>query len=211
MNKNPIVYDEDQLEEIEQFIETQWGAGENGYVCHELTSEYVHTDIQVNGDDEGTILSTFGMGARAINSPLPDFEHIELLMYASPILAEDSANDHSRVLTACAELVRLSKYPFREDSWIGPGHTIDASDEFCETFGYPYFLFLEYPYKATVTGVGKITYLVVVPVFEDEVTQMIEREEYATFMQDYYAYFENLKYEKNIFHIDVKRPHLTEQ
>ena len=209
MNKNPIFYDEEQLEEMEQFIEKEWRTGNNGSICHEMKSEYVHTDVYVMADEEETVLVTCGVGAREMNSPLPEYGHCEFILFASVDLQENAA-ESSKLLTACTELTKVSKYSFREDTWIGPGHTINASDDFRETFGYSYFLFLEYPVCAKVSGIGEVRYLIAIPVYEDEVEEMTKRREYATFLKAYFDYFEDPEYERDIFRIDGSRPHFID-
>ena len=210
MRKNTILYDENQQEEIENFIEEQWGTRDSGYICHEMKSEYVHTDVQVISDEEGTILATFGVGAREMNSPLPDYTRTELLMYASSALGKDTQSNQTKpLMTACAELTHISKFPFRENTWLGPGHTINATDQFKEEFGYAYFLFVEYPEAANLSDIGDVHYLIVIPVYEEEVQMMIENREYASFLQAYFEYYEDSLSEREIFQIDVKRPNLA--
>ena len=210
MNKNPIFYNEDQMEEIEQFMDEQWNTEGKGMICHELRSDYVHTDVHVMQDVEETALVTCGVGARKMAASLPKYARAEFILYASPDLKGDMVENND-LMTACAELTNISKYPFREDTWIGPGHTINASDDFRETFGYPYFLFLEYPVCAKVSGIGEIRYLIAIPVYEDEVEEMTKRREYATFLKAYFDYFENPEYARDIFRIDSDRPHLVDQ
>ena len=210
MNKDPILYDEDQMEEIERFMDEQWNTEGKGMICHELRSDYVHTDVHVMQDEEETALVTCGVGAREMASPLPKYARTEFILFASPNLKGDVV-ENKDLMTACAELTDISKYPFREDTWIGPGHTINASDGFRETFGYPYFLFLEYPSCAKVSGIGEVRYLIAVPIYEDEVEEMTKRREYASFLKTYFDYFEDPEYERDIFRIDAARPHLVGQ
>ncbi len=40
MDKTPVMYSPEQMDEIEEFIYDQWG-GEAGSVIHELQSEYL--------------------------------------------------------------------------------------------------------------------------------------------------------------------------
>lgn len=210
MNAAPIQYHEKQQEGIEQFIEEEWGTEISGNIVHEIESEYVHTDIQTINDGSEITLVTCGVGAREMNSPLPGFSRTELIMYASPELETDPDSGSAQpYLTACNELIKISKYPFREDTWIGPRHTINASEQFADTFGYPYFLFVEYPETAKLSKTKEVHFLIAVPIYEEELNQMMECEEgFMPFMMKYFTYFEDPVNEGNIFRIDVERPQL---
>lgn len=49
-----------------------------------------------------------------MNAPVESFERIELVMNASQDVD---------IIVPLREIVRLSKYPFRNDTWLGMGHT----------------------------------------------------------------------------------------
>ena len=101
-------YTPKQMEEIIGFIEENFGEGE--FIAHETESEYVHTDVNISDDGEMKNLVTFGMGAGRMNAPVEPFERIELVM---------SASQDIDIIVPLGELVRLSKYPFRNDTWLG--------------------------------------------------------------------------------------------
>ncbi len=209
MNKKPVEYTAKQMDEIEDFIHKQWG-GKCGYILHEIQSEYLHTDVQIIEDeDDGTVtLATFGMGARKMNSPLPDYKRAELLMLGSAKLNAKADNEPNKdIFFACSELVRLTKYPFANDTWFGPGHTINASEEFEEAFGYQFFLFIEYKEKAKLSGLGNVGYLLAIPVYEDERNWMASHVNGSQLFID--AYFDSFDDDGNdMFMIDIPRRHI---
>lgn len=135
MDKQPIWYTEEQENEIQAFIQLNFG--ESNFVSHELESEYVHTDTAlIAPDGQSRTFVTFGMGARPMHSPT-QVKRIELAISASP-----AVDVHSKdAFLLAGEVTHISKYPFREDTWLGEGHTINASEDFKERFGYAYFAF----------------------------------------------------------------------
>ena len=209
MRRGPVFYDDVQERVIRQFIQDQWGAEDNGLILHEITSEYVHSDILAIGRmNEGKVLITVGTGAREMNSPFPAFNRIELVLYASNgfnTYADQGNVD--RYLTAAAELQSLSKYPFRNDTWFGPGHTVRASDAFSQAFGYSYFLFVEHVDAASLSGIGNVHFLVGIPVYEEERDWMANNESGSgRFIKEYVDEFKHNDNVENAFLIDVPRP-----
>ena len=181
--KTPSFLTVEQMEEIEEEMSFWWGE-EGGYVVHEITSEYVHTDVASFGKRDGPkTFATFGMCSRKMAVPenAPDWcgRRIELVMRASPdvqieIDEKKESKGIGEAAFACDELGRTSKYPFRERTWLGPFHTINASDEFKERFGYSYYLFI--PYKETeIRGLGRVDFLQLIPVYEEERDWMASR------------------------------------
>ena len=136
MKKTPYLYNTIQSEEIQEFISDNFGKG-GGYIAHELKSEYVHTDTMlIESKNADRTFVTFGMGARKMNTP-NNAKRCELVMYSTKNIATESKES----FIISGELARISKFPFREDTWLGTGHTMDASEEFKETFGYDFFAF----------------------------------------------------------------------
>ncbi len=172
-DKKPVLYDEIQLREIQDHIDLHWGESKNGgMICRETVSEYVRTDVQMlGGEGEEKAFVTFGAGARKTRSPLPAFGRVEYVMYASKGLSA------GRAPLAAAELQSLGKYPFRNDTWFGPGHTVKASGAFSKEFGYRYFLFIETCQAARLSRIGEVNFLVAVPVYEEERDWMASRED----------------------------------
>ena len=122
-------YTPKQMEEIIEIISEIFGAGE--FIAHETKSEYVHTDVNISDDGEMKNFVTFGMGAGRMNAPVEPFERIELIMNASQDVD---------ITIPLGEIVRLSKFPFRNDTWLGIGHTLSFTDHFKNAFGYEYIL-----------------------------------------------------------------------
>ena len=164
MNTTPIMYTDKQFEILEEFARKNFGSHYD-FVVHEITSEYVHTDIFIIKTSAGEKqFVTCGMGAREMKAP-DNCKRCELVMHAS----------NSFIVTceeACilsAELVRISKFPFREETWLGAGHTLDVSKKFKETFGFDYFAFVKLPFSASLPKIdGDINFLLAVPIYEEE-------------------------------------------
>ena len=164
--KSPTLYNPLQLEQIQKFIYNTFGGEEDGLIAHELTSEYVHTDVQIvapEGDSRTFV--TVGMGAREMNAPYPvlGLRRVELLMCASPDLDIYS----EEAMTIVNELVSLSKFPFRENTWLHHGHTIDASDAFRDTFGFDAFGFIGIDFTE-IDGIGDVDFLLTIPIHKEE-------------------------------------------
>ena len=187
-------YTPKQMEEIIGFIEENFGGGE--FIAHERESEYVHTDVNISDDGEMKNLVTFGMGAGRMNAPVEPFERIELVM---------SVSQNIDIIVPLGELVRLSKYPFRNDTWLGMGHTVNFTDDFNKTFGYEYVLLapssLVFSPRDTTNGVKNVIFLTVVPIYKDEREWIVENNSFV-----YLDLLYN-KFGDDMFKVDVKREH----
>lgn len=173
-NKFPIYYEEHTRELVENFIYSQFGEAGDGSIAHELTSEYVHSDVHTFSSDKffgDNIYATCGMGAREQNSPLDEYKRVELLMMAGP----DTKND----MTIINQLVHLTKFFFKHDGWVGAWHTIDCLDDFKNKFGYSAFLFLpEILGEIDIPEfTSSIKILSLVPIYENEREVLIRCDE----------------------------------
>ena len=161
----PVIYTPEQLIEIQNFIIANFGSNKTDYISHELESKYVHSDVLiVDNQVDLKVFASIGMGAKEMNSPTDSFQNIELMGFASEKL--DIKSEESLIIAG--ELTRLTKFPFSENTWFGPGHTVNASEEFKEAFGYEYFLFTYSGFSADVSGIGKVNYLTLIPLYENE-------------------------------------------
>ena len=207
----PILYDEESREQVEKFIyehfECEDESDEEGMICHEIKSEYVHTDVyNFNSGiiDGNRIYVTCGMGARSQNSLRPGYDHIELMMFGSENLKND--------IYVMNQLVNLSKYPFRNSSWVGPFHTIDVVDNIKEKFGYSYLWFL--PEFAEVEAKNlfeesthTVKFLPLVPLYEDERNVLARMDESSEELRN--RLLEALREDSSTFCVDVPRPNLA--
>ena len=159
-----ICYTPEQVAQLQTYISETFGGGEEGFIGHELESEYVHTDVAaLTTEDDDHCFVTFGMSTRAMHAPISALAHVELLMFASK--DTDFSSFEARVIMS--ELQSLSKFPFRNDTFLGPGHTIAASNLFEETFGLDAFAFLPME-MAQIDGVGDVLFLAVIPIYQQE-------------------------------------------
>lgn len=193
MKKDVIYYTLEQMDAVQEFINKSFGDGGEGLVGHEIKSEYVHSDVAVVTAKEGSrCFATFGMGAREMNSPLAadGLGRAELMMFGSA----DMELTGEEALAVASELQWLSKIPFRNDTWLGPGHTVPASDNFRKTFGFDAFV-LDVIAAQDFEELGKILFLAAIPIYEGEREAMmrgssldvVERMEEAFGDEIYYA------------------------
>ena len=80
-------------------------------------------------------------------------------------------------MTIAAELASLSKFPFRENTWLHHGHTIDASDVFREAFGFDAFAFICVDF-AQIDGIGEVDFLLTIPIHKEEREWIMETDAY---------------------------------
>ena len=194
-----LSYTPEQMNEIVEFISQKYEGG--GYIAHEKESDYVHTDIHISTCDETRSLVTFGMGAAKMNSPFEEFKRIELVMKSS--LDTDVTSRTGRDLLS--GLIDLSKYPFRNDTWFGWGHTVDVSKSFAEAFGYEFVLLAPTSHVFspcdTTNNVKNVMFLEVIPIYADEREWIVEN--------DSFVYMDLLynKFGDDMFNVDIKREH----
>ena len=189
-------YAPEQLTEIQTYIATNFGSNQTDYIAHELESKYVHTDVLiVDNQTDLKVYASIGMGARKMNSPIDSLQNIEIMGFASKKL--DISSDNS--LMIASEITRLTKFPFSENTWFGPGHTVNASEEFKKAFGYDYFLFTYSGFSLEVSDIGNINYLTLIPLYENERNFIVENGD-IVFLQKLLA-----KYGASIFALNEQR------
>lgn len=172
MNNTPVMYSPDEMEKLQNYITTTFGTP-GDYLAHEMTSEYVHTDVQICHDQDIRHLVTFGMSARAMQAPLPSLQKTELVISVSDSF--DLMSREGAVLLG--ELTGLTKFPFRKDTWLGHGHTVPASKEFREVFGYDCWLFMEFLRDPFVNvGGDAVHFLQAIPIYNAEREWIMEND-----------------------------------
>lgn len=161
----PAIYTPEQLIEIQNYIAANFGSNETDYIAREIESNYIHTDVLIiDNKNDLKVFASMGMGARAMNTPDNDFNNIELMCFASQDLDVSS----EETLLIANAIVRTTKFPFSDNTWFGPGHTINVSDDFKEQFGYDYFLFLYSGFTTVISGIGNVNYLILIPLYSEE-------------------------------------------
>ena len=72
INKHCHMYTPEQMDDVMDFIEEKFGCGgkrpNDGLLSHEVTSEYVHTDVVMTGKEDYQHFVTCGMGAREMSN-----------------------------------------------------------------------------------------------------------------------------------------------
>ncbi len=195
MDKLPIMYNDYQMNKIQKFIDKNFGRG-SGFLYHEIYSEYVHTDVYVAVNEDGVKnLVTFGMSAREMCPAVIGFGSIEFVMKLSKEI--DAKSKEACVVTG--ELQSLSKFPFRENTCLGPGHTINVSKQFKDTFGYDYVVFYDSGLTFKMSKSKEVKFLLAVPVYKEEREWMVEN--------DSFLFLDELldEYGENVFKVDFRR------
>lgn len=200
-------YTPEQMEEIIEFIAKNYEGG--GYIAHETESDYVHTDVYIAEDEENGMRDfiTFGMGAALmdvpIDAPLWVYERIELAMHTS-LNSGVTSREGSEALSF---LVNLSKYPFRNNTWFGPGHTVDVPKSFADTFGYDFVLLEPTSLVFSPSDIAKdndvdeVKFLEVIPIYADEREWIVKNNSFI------YLALLNIKFGNKMCLVDVKREH----
>lgn len=168
-----------------------------------MESKFVHTDVYIAEDEENgkRDFITFGMGAAEMDSPIEIFERMELVMHTSLNINTASKEGGD----ALSFIVGLSKYPFRNDTWFGWGHTVDVPKYFEDTFGYQFVLLAPtihlFSLEDTTDGIKNVIFAEIVPIYDDEREWIVEN--------DSFVYLELLynKFGDDMFKIDVKCEH----
>ena len=174
-----ICYTPEQVAQLQTYISETFGGGEDDLVGHEIESEYVHTDVQIIATkDNDLCFVTTGMGARKMISPCPDFRRAELLMYTSKEIAPTS----KEAFIIVSELQRLSKFPFRNNTWLFHSHTLPASEPFRQTFGFDAFALIWVETAEQIEGIGEIPFLQLIPIYADERQWIMDTDTFEGYM-----------------------------
>ncbi len=161
-----VYYTLEEMKAVENYIESALGiTDESGFDAHEIMSDYVHSDVLIRKNENGeTIFASLGMGAREMETPREGYERIELVMFSKG--ETEVGTEKSFQLSSTVN--GMTKYPFINNTWFGPGHTVSMSQSDKEKYGYDAFALLENTEPTEVTGLGVVHFLTMVPIYEDE-------------------------------------------
>jgi hypothetical protein len=189
--------DETEMDAIQEHVRAH--IGEFDEVMHEIISEGVHLDLLAvhvpEEDDEPiTFITTMGMSAVPMNMPEMALEEgedesdlpspfAELFMLLPGLWPKDAESlevqDHwwpYRVLKECGRVPALF------DTFLGPGHTIPNGDPpepyapNCPFTGVLILpgMFLEEEFATLQIGEKRVEFLMVVPLYTEEMTHKLE-------------------------------------
>lgn len=166
-HQKTTVYNEKESEQVENELEKNFGAITKIY--HEIVSDDVHIDIAEVAETETMPfqkLFTIGMGAKKMRVPAgiskKEFERAELALF----LAHPVNGDWPFTM-----LKTIARMPFRQNTWIGHGHTIDLGEEIAEGHAFRGALLLSLHGNGSglkLTGGKKINYYLVIPLYPKE-------------------------------------------
>ncbi len=129
---NLIIYNEQQLAEMESVIAARFGAFEK--VFHEIESQDIHVDIAVippTEDKPYYTLVTMGLSAYKMHTPHDldgqnlEYAEIFVRLPADWQVGEEDENWYWPIRT----LKMLAHLPFDNRTWLGWGHTIQCSED----------------------------------------------------------------------------------
>ncbi|MDY6037601.1 MAG: suppressor of fused domain protein [Eubacterium sp.] len=173
---NLEVYEEDEIDMLEEYICKQYGEFEN--VFHEIFSPDIHVDIAIvppNENQDYYTLITMGMGAHKMNVPeeLSEYnlDRAELVTYLPKDWKLDS--DEEIWYWPLRWLKILSRLPIEQDTWLGFGHTVPSGEPVAEDVSYNCFMLIDD--ASTVVGTDKtINFYTMLPLYEEEMHYKID-------------------------------------
>ena len=173
-------YSESEQLEYENFIENTFGNYKD--VLHEIVSPDIHLDIiPIPPTDEEPYykLITMGMGAFPMNVPKQlkgfELEYAELIIYLPPDWNIQSPEEKD--FWPISFLKVLGRLPINYNTWLGFGHTIQASEDkspFAENTKLNNILLLnatDYnsnPLELRLSSNKKINFYQLFPIYQEE-------------------------------------------
>ena len=192
----PTYYNTSDLEKLQNAYTELFGGSE--YIAHEISSEFVHTDVSIHDDNEKEVIcATLGMGSRKMNAPI-DFR-CELVMVSN------NTTDFEK-MNIVSMLVQMSKFPFQNNTWFFIGHTYQAPTWFYEKYGYYAFIFSMIGENGIKLNCGNVHPLVLIPVYKDEYDAIVSNANGShKFLEKYYEEIS----EDDLFVSNIQRNHIT--
>lgn len=190
----PAYYSLEEIDKIQNAYIDMFG--ESDYIAHEITSEFIHTDVSLHNDENSFVCATIGMGSRPMNGPI-DFR-CELVLVSNNTTDVEKANIVSM-------LVSMSKFPFKNDTWFFIGHTFQAPTWFYEKYDYYAFIFSMIRDNGIKLDNGEVHPLVLIPVYKDEYEAIVKTQGGShKFLEKYFD--EVMK--DDLFISNIQRKHL---
>lgn len=175
-----FLYSEQELDEYEKFIESQFGEFES--VLHEIYSPDIHLDILIIPPNEKSNyykLITMGAGAYKMNVPAElqqyQFERAEFMIFLPPDW--DIKSSDGKFYWPIKELKSTARLPINCNTWLGLGHTVSSDAEntpYDESTKFCSMLLLNglnqdfEKMNLKISGLGKINFYQLFPLYEDE-------------------------------------------
>lgn len=176
MEKDLEVYTDEQLRELEEYIEDNYG--EIQHFFQEKSSEGVKLNFYVIAPDKEHrfyTLVTGGMGAHKMNVPKEfkerRLERAELVIKLPAYWKFEGGSGES--LWPIQLLDRLAHLPISEDAWLGFGHTVEYDSGFSEKTELSSALIIrssdgENPHICKMSDDMRINFYQVIPLYPDE-------------------------------------------
>ena len=165
-------YHGEDIKKINRYIMRNYGKW--SIVFHELTSEYIHTDvypIPPSETRECYTLVSLGMGTDDMYTDDVSKSAIEVVLYLSNKPVDQDQEQHYINF-----IVGLTKYPFIYETFFDEGHLLVLSDCDKNPFQYDGFVFRQSRTKAGRSAAKvylpeidrTVRFLDLIPVFEEE-------------------------------------------
>jgi hypothetical protein len=211
----PIIlslYDEDELDTVEEYIESDFGKYAN--VMHEIVSEDIHLDVAIIEPNEKLdryVLVTLGAGAYLMDTPEEVEEQNLSRMELLTVLPADwnVQGDEDKDYWPIGTLKAMARYPIGAETWLGYGHTVQfGSEEFPETGFAGYLVTMPHvgnqeDHYCTLPDGSDVNFYQLIPLHQDEMDYKIEHSCDALLQKFYDVYGSDYD-----FAIDPKRKSL---
>ncbi len=170
--------------------------GNRGMVFHEIISDLVHIDVHMippSPERNYNILITSGMSERAMKAPegCEEFSYTELMICLPPDWPLQQKDfDDERNYWPIRLLKTLARFPHEYDTWLFEAHTVphgDPPEPFCDNVEFTGALlafptmFPEEFWQFKVTPEITIHFLVVIPVYTEEMDLKLKKDAEALF------------------------------
>ena len=171
------LYDDSELEIIENHIQKNFGDYKN--VLHEILSPDIHCDICVIEPTEEHnfyTLITLGMGAHRMNIPDEykkyNIYRAELAICLPPDWNIDSSDEKDYWPIRLLKV--LARFPKRQDTWLGFGHSIDNIDPYADNTKFSCAILSQIVIGSkdakfcTLPNGEDVNFYQVIPIYEEE-------------------------------------------
>lgn len=184
-NHPPKLYEEEELDALEEHIDTYFGESDN--VFHEIASPDIHVDIFIiepTQERNYYTLATMGMGAHRMNVPdeLKEYklERAEIVLY---LPADWNVNgSEEKDYWPFRWLKILARLPIETNTWLGWGHTVPNIEPFANNTQLSGVMLInpEVEYEGAsvcqLPNGDEVNFYQMIPLYEEEMIFKIEND-----------------------------------
>lgn len=181
-----VLYNEQELNELEQFIKHNIGSFDQ--VLHEIYSPDIHLDIAVIEPSEKRpfySLVTMGLGAYSMNVPsqIKDYELDRCELIIDLPNYWDLRNSEESWYWPIRWLKIIARCPIEQNTWIGYGHTFGDGDCFDESVSFTSIALIQgVEDDLRLSNGHKINFYKLIPLYKEELEYKVEHESIDAFL-----------------------------